>query len=142
MPIESDGFKLKPPKFDGSGSVECYSSDARYFIKARKTSNYNKIQELLLGLSDIAKLYALSLQPISSPEELIEKLNQEFRPKGRPSKHLYSLKQAPDEDTRHFAARIRKHIGYLGCLPKKAADELFFASFSLGLRPELQKRVD
>ena len=134
--------KLKIPKFDGTGSVECYTSDARYFIKARKTSNYNKIQELLWGLSDIAKLFALSLQPINSPEQLIEKLNEEFRPKGRPSKLLYNLKQSVDEDTRHIAARVRKHISYLGYLPKKAVDDLLFAGFSMGLRPEIQKRVE
>ena len=74
---------------------------------------------------------------------MIEKLSAEFRPKGRPSKLLYNLKQAADEDTGHFAARLRKHIGYLGNLPKKkAADEIFFADFSMSLRPELQKRVD
>ena len=141
--VDFDGqVKLKIPKFDGTGSVECYTSDARYFIKARKTSNYNKIQELLWGLSDIAKLFALSLQPINSPEQLIEKLNEEFRPKGRPSKLLYNLKQSVDEDTRHFAARVRKHISYLGYLPKNAVDDLLFAGFSMGLRPEIQKRVE
>ena len=141
--VDFDGqVKLKIPKFDGTGRVENYASDARYFIKARKTSNYNKIQELLWGLSDIAKSFALSLQPINSPEQLIEQLNEEFRPKGRPSKLLYNLKQSVDEDTRHFAARVRKHLSYLGYLPKKAADDLFFAGFSMGLRPEIQKRVE